>query len=492
MGLRVYNSLTRKKEDFHPLVPGAVGMYVCGVTVYDMCHIGHARSIVLFDVIYRYLTHLGYSVTYVRNFTDVDDKIINRANELGENWKQLAERFIGEFYTDVDALGVRRPTYEPRATEHIEEIKEIVSRLIDAGHAYQAEGDVLFSVDGFKGYGKLSGKIIDELIAGARVDVDEKKKAPLDFVLWKAAKPGEPSWDSPWGPGRPGWHIECSAMSMRYLGESFDIHGGGADLIFPHHENEIAQSEGATGKPFVNYWIHNGFVNIRAEKMSKSLGNVLNIREILSKVHPEALRLFLLSSHYRSPLDYNENSIRESSAGLERLYAAMGALSDLIGAGGKNRELPEALSGMRAKFAEAMNDDFNTPRALAALFDAARAVNRLVGTSKKIIPAPELLSGVDRDIRELAAELLGVLREDPAAFLDNARRRAAAELGVTEQEIESIILQRAQARQNKDYALADDIRRRLADRGVLLEDSPKGTSWKVKSPEADDDTPSAR
>ncbi|MBI5251675.1 MAG: cysteine--tRNA ligase, partial [Desulfomonile tiedjei] len=368
MGLKIYNTLTRKKESFETVVPRRVGMYVCGVTVYDYCHIGHARSAVLFDIIYRYLRYRGYEVTYVRNFTDVDDKIINRANELQINWKELAEKFIREFYVDMDALGVLRPTHEPKATEFIGQIQQLIARLIEGGYAYQAEGDVMFSVYSFGPYGKLSGKRTDELMSGARVEVDEKKRNPLDFALWKAAKPGEPSWDSPWGPGRPGWHIECSAMSMFHLGEQFDIHGGGADLAFPHHENEIAQSEAATGKPFAKYWVHNGFVNIRSEKMSKSLGNVLNIRDILKIVHPEVLRLFLLTSHYRSPLDYSESFIREEAAALERLYAAMTGLDELMNAGGSLAELPEELSGITEKFAEAMDDDFNTPKGLAVLF----------------------------------------------------------------------------------------------------------------------------
>lgn len=494
MGLRIYNTLTRRKEDFEPAETGKVRMYVCGVTVYDMCHIGHARSVVLFDVIYRYLMKHGYQVTYVRNFTDVDDKIINRANELGENWKALAERFIREFYVDMDALGVRRPTFEPKATEHIPQIGSIIGKLIDRGHAYRADGDVMFSVESFKTYGKLSGKKTDELMAGARVEVNEKKQNPLDFALWKAAKPGEPSWDSPWGPGRPGWHIECSAMSMEYLGEELDIHGGGADLAFPHHENEIAQSEAATGKPFAKYWIHNGFVNIRSEKMSKSLGNVLNIRDILKFVHPEVLRLFLLSSHYRSPLDYSETSIKEASAGTERLYAAMDSLKNLINAEGTAKELPEELTGITDRFSQAMDDDFNTPRSLAALFEAARAVNRIAteaGASKENIPVPDLLAAVHKEIFELAQEVLGLLHEEPQAFLEDMRDRELHRLQemkdlevslpevLDKQQIETKILERAEARKQKDFARADDIRKWLAERKVHLKDGPEGTTWEI-------------
>lgn len=498
MGLKLYNTLTRKKEAFEPLEPDKVRMYVCGVTVYDMCHIGHARSVVLFDVIYRYLEHIGYDVRYVRNFTDVDDKIINRANQLGENWKHLAERFIGEFYTDMDALGVRRPSVEPKATEHIRQIEELIERLIAADHAYEVDGDVMFAVNSFGPYGRLSGKKIDDLVAGARVDVDEKKRNPLDFALWKAAKPGEPSWESPWGPGRPGWHIECSAMSMEYLGERFDIHGGGADLTFPHHENEIAQSEAATGSPFARYWIHNGFVNIKSEKMSKSLGNVLNIRDILQQVHPEVLRLFLLSSHYRSPLDYSDTSIRETVAGLERLYGAMEALNKLIEAGGTGQVLPEELVGITARFTEAMDDDFNTPRCLAVLFDAARAVNRIAteaGSSLDMIPSANLLGPVRDEILGLARDILGLLNEEPQVFVEDLRSRelrklqesAAQDEGdggmeiPTAEQIEAKIKERADARANRDFAKADEIRAWLSERKVQLKDGPEGTTWEIKT-----------
>ncbi|MEW6533074.1 MAG: cysteine--tRNA ligase [Thermodesulfobacteriota bacterium] len=488
MSLSVFNTLTGRKEPFEPVEPGKVGMYVCGVTVYDMCHIGHARSLVVFDIIFRYLLSLGYQVTYVRNFTDVDDKIINRANQLGENWKELAERFIKEFYIDVDALGLLRPTVEPRATEHIAQILSLVERLIESQHAYEADGDVMFSVESFDGYGRLSGKKVDELISGARVEVDQKKRNPLDFALWKAAKPGEPSWTSPWGPGRPGWHIECSAMSMDYLGQEFDIHGGGADLAFPHHENEIAQSQGATGKPFAKYWIHNGFVNIRSEKMSKSLGNVLNIRTVLQDFHHEALRLFLLSKHYRSPLDYNDDSIREATVGLERLYSAMAALEKLLGLQGQARELPEPLTGIRERFSEAMDDDFNTPRALAVLFDGARAINT-IATAKRPprdkVPLPELLSAARDEITDVSRNILGILIEEPQAFLDDMRKRRALARGIQAEEIEARIAARAEARSKKDFATADKIREELAEKGVVLEDNPEGTTWTVKDPQVD-------
>ncbi len=488
MGLRIHNSLTRKKEEFEPIRPGKVGMYVCGVTVYDMCHIGHARSVVLFDVIYRYLKARGYEVTYVRNFTDVDDKIINRANQLGEEWSTLAERFIREFYTDMDALGVHRPDIEPKATQHMAQIQGLIGKLIEKGHAYQAGGDVMYSVDSFHGYGKLSGKKTDELVAGARVGVDEKKHNPIDFALWKAAKPGEPFWESPWGAGRPGWHIECSAMSMEYLGESFDIHGGGADLAFPHHENEIAQSEGASGGPFVKYWIHNGFVNIRSEKMSKSLGNVLNIRDILSQVHHEALRLFLLSSHYRSPLDYNDASIKEASVGLARLYSAMSTLDELIGFQGTAKETPEELAGIRERFGEAMDDDFNTPKGLAILFEAARAVNRIAtagGLRKKGVPKPDLLTAARFEMEEVAALILGILTQNPKDFLDARRKARLKDLGLSESQLDALIAERTAARNAKDFARADEIRAELSAQGIELKDSRDGTTWNVRISDAE-------
>ena len=326
MALQVYNTLTGKKEEFVPLEPGRVRMYVCGITVYDLCHIGHARSAIVFDVIYRYLLSLDYQVTYVRNFTDIDDKIIRRAAEEGKDYRTIADRYIRAFYEDMDRLGLLRPTLEPLATEHIAEMIEIVGKLVEKGAAYKAGTDVYFKVDAFSGYGKLSGRDTEDMIAGARVEVDENKINPLDFVLWKGSKPGEPSWESPWGPGRPGWHIECSAMASRYLGLTIDVHGGGKDLVFPHHENEIAQSEMAFDEPFVRYWIHNGFVNINNEKMSKSLGNFLTIRDVLQDVHPESLRLFVISKHYRSPVDFSDETVAEAERGLERLYGTLEAV----------------------------------------------------------------------------------------------------------------------------------------------------------------------
>ncbi|MGC8602705.1 MAG: cysteine--tRNA ligase [Desulfomonilaceae bacterium] len=483
MGLRIYNTLTKKKEPFEPVHTGKVGMYVCGVTVYDMCHIGHARSVVLFDVIYRYLVKSGFQVTYVRNFTDIDDKIINRANQLGEDWKQLAERYIGEFETDMNALGVIKPSIEPKATDHMQDILSLVSVLIDQDHAYEVNGDVMFSVSSFPQYGKLSGKKTEDLLSGARVNIDEKKKDPLDFALWKAAKKGEPFWNSPWGPGRPGWHIECSAMSMKYLGASFDIHGGGADLTFPHHENEIAQSEAATGQPFVKYWIHNGFVNIRSEKMSKSLGNVLNIRDILKGIHPEALRLFLLSSHYRSPLDFNDTSIKEASIALERLYASLLSLEELVALEGRSNNLPEELSNLDSKFQEAMDDDFNTPRGLALLFDASRALNRTQTESAKnpeSVPTPDLLKHTRSTLLVWARDVFGLLNEEASRFLQSSRQSGAKDLAITEEEIERMVHERSEARKAKDFKLADEIRNSLLNLGIVIEDGPKGSTWRIK------------
>ena len=483
MGLKIYNTLTRKKEPFVPVNPGKIGMYVCGVTVYDMCHIGHARSVVLFDVIYRYLVKTGLDVNYIRNFTDIDDKIINRANQLGEDWKQLAERYVKEFHIDMDALGVKRPNIEPKATDHIQDIISLIAALIDTGHAYEADGDVMFSVTSFSTYGKLSGKKTEDLVSGARVEVDEKKKDPLDFALWKAAKIGEPFWNSPWGPGRPGWHIECSAMSMRYLGSTFDIHGGGADLTFPHHENEIAQSEAATGEPFAKYWIHNGFVNIRSEKMSKSLGNVLNIRDILKDTHPETLRLFLLSSHYRSPLDFSDTSIKEASVGLERLYAALSSLEELERSGGEISSLPEELSNLEMRFREAMDDDFNTPKGLAIMFEASRAINRIhteSGGNKEKIPSPDLLEKARKELLGWAQDVFGILNETSQDFLERARKSGAIELGISEDEIRELLDQRAEARKARNFKLADEIRDKLLSWGILIEDGPKGSSWRVK------------
>ena len=458
--LKVYNDLTRQKEAFIPLEQGKVRMYVCGMTVYDLCHLGHARVMVVFDVIYRYLKAQGYEVIYIRNITDIDDKIINRANENGEPFNALTERFIEAMHQDSEALGVLLPDAEPQATEHIEEIIVMVQRLIDKGHAYTAgNGDVYYSVASFPGYGKLSGKSIGDLRAGARVDVDENKREPLDFVLWKAAKPGEPSWGSPWGEGRPGWHIECSAMSTSCLGDSFDIHGGGADLTFPHHENEIAQSEGATGHPFVKYWLHNGFVRVNDEKMSKSLGNFFTVREILQHYQAEEVRYFILTSQYRSPLNYDEEHLVNARGALTRFYTALRGLQAVE---------PSGAEGYVARFNEAMDDDFNTPEALAVLFELTREINRVRQEDESAA------AGLAAGLKALGG-VLGILQADPESYL---RGGAGDEKGLTDEAIELLIQQRLDARASKNWAEADRIRDELSARGILLEDGPQGTSWR--------------
>jgi len=488
MALRVYNTMTKKKEELIPLQEGRIGMYACGVTVYDLCHIGHARSAVVFDVIYRYLRHKGYEVTYVRNFTDVDDKIIKRAQEEGVGTEEIATRYIEEFYTDMGALGLLLPTVEPKATEHIAEMIALVQRLIEKGHAYEVGGDVYFAVESFPEYGKLSKRTLDEMQAGARVEVDERKRNPLDFALWKATKPGEPSWTSPWGQGRPGWHIECSAMSQKYLGDTLDIHGGGKDLIFPHHENEIAQAEGATGKPFVRYWLHNGFVNIDKEKMSKSLGNFLTIKEILKSYHPEVVRLFLLSRHYRSPLDYSTQGMEEARRNLERFYQTLAEIDGLLAHEKAKEPMAEGLSPeemgvyRRAeeftdKFAEAMDDDFNTAVAIAALFELSHDLNRFLQNPSS--NAPQILHK-GREAFAEAGEVLGIFQEDPRAFLEAERERKTEKLTLTPEEIEKLITEREEARKNKNWIRADEIRDQLASHGIILEDGPEGTTWRVE------------
>lgn len=493
MPLRIYNTLTGKKEEFVPQTPGKVSMYVCGVTVYDHCHIGHARANVVFDVVYRYLRHIGYDVTYVRNYTDVDDKIINRANKEGVDFREITERFIREFDSDMSALGIELPTYQPRATEHIGDIVRIVSALVEKGFAYQAGGDVYFNVERYDEYLKLSKRNLEDMKAGARIEVDERKEHPMDFVLWKEAKPGEPSWDSPWGKGRPGWHIECSAMSMRFLGETIDIHGGGKDLVFPHHENEIAQSEAATGKPFVRYWLHNGFVNINSEKMSKSLGNFFTIKEVLDRYEAEVLRFFLLTAHYRSPLDFSDQNMNEAEAGLDRIYTALAKMEESAaevtddGLDGMPKKLNEAHAELLEKaasfperFREAMDDDFNTAQALGAVFDLVRCVNRVVAEAPKPQDVVRRLLSRSRKVLEEAGRVMGIFRTEPRAYLDRARERKLKELGITRVEIEKLIEERSAARKARDFAKSDEIRDALLARNIVLLDSPRGTDWKIR------------
>lgn len=480
MSLKIYNSLSREKESFAPLIKNRVTMYVCGVTVYDLCHIGHARACIVFDVIYRYLQFIGYEVIYVRNFTDVDDKIINKAIEEGKSCKEISKKYIEAFYADMNSLGIKTPTYEPKATEHIPEMLDMIKRLMDKGHAYQAGGDVMFSVESFQEYGKLSGKKIDELQAGARVEVDEKKENPLDFVLWKESKPGEPAWESPWGMGRPGWHIECSAMSQKYLGETFDIHGGGKDLIFPHHENEVAQSQGATGKKPIRYWIHNGFVDINKEKMSKSLGNFFTIQEVVEKYQPEIIRLFLLSSHYRSPIDFSDQSLNEAGIVLNRFYEFLNSANKL--------ELDNSFEPDKEvmdKFKSAMDDDFNAALSLGHLNDFLRKLNALKDQlkNKKGRDSDNLKKKLGEGKKTILTigEVLGLFLDEPFRFLESFKEKKLMELGITKAQIEEMIDARKEARKNKDWGKGDRIRDKLNEKGIVLEDRSDGTAWKIKT-----------
>jgi cysteinyl-tRNA synthetase len=456
--LHIHNSLTKKKEQFVPIVPGKVQLYVCGMTVYDLCHVGHARVMVVFDVVTRYLRASGYDVTYIRNITDIDDKIIARANQNGEQINELTERFIKEMHQDADALGVLRPDQEPKATESMPEMITMIETLIQKGFAYAADnGDVYYDVSEFADYGKLSGRQIDELRAGERVAVNEAKNDPLDFVLWKAAKPEEPAWESPWGRGRPGWHIECSAMSSHCLGEHFDIHGGGQDLQFPHHENEIAQSEGAHGCQSVNYWMHNGFVRIDDEKMSKSLGNFFTVREVLEKYEPEVVRYFILTSHYRSPLNYSDEQLEQAKSALTRYYNTLRDIKpDLTVNWADDEEF-----GSRFKLA--MDDDFNTALGLSVTADVRQALNKEDKSSEKAAYLSGLLVSF--------GDVLGLFQQQAESFLSGGQADDAAE-------IEALITERNTARANKDWAKADEVRDKLSGMGIILEDNAGKTSWR--------------
>ena len=491
--LSIYNTLTGKKDPFQSLQPKTVRMYVCGVTVYDYCHIGHARSALVFDVIRRYLEFSGYQVTFVKNFTDVDDKIIKRANERGVSCDAITAEYIEAYSRDMRKLGIRQATHEPKATEHMAEIIELVRKLIQKGLAYEVAGDVYFQVEKYQAYGRLSKRKLEDLQAGARVEVDERKRHPMDFALWKSSKPGEPSWESPWGLGRPGWHIECSAMSMRHLGETFDIHGGGMDLIFPHHENEIAQSCGATGKEFARYWVHNGFVQINQEKMSKSLGNFFTIREIFEKSQwPEAetgemLRYFLLGTHYRSPLDFSDKSIEEAKNALNGFYDLFERLKESEDRATADKRLMEAIERCKGVFREAMDDDFNTSVAIAALQGMRSGINKLLeeglSTEARKVAREEFRSlgnclglfQLDKWRFHLTVELAGTIR--------TVSRLPGAELnikmGLTDSEIEGKVSERNEARKQKNFKKADEIRQFLASHGIVIEDKPDGTSrWK--------------
>jgi len=477
MSLRIFNTLSKQKEDFVPLAEGKVRMYVCGVTVYDYCHVGHARSAIVFDTLYRYLRHLGYEVTYARNFTDIDDKIIKRAAEENISWQAVTEKYIQAFHEDMGALNIATPTLEPKATDHIADMIQMVASLVDQGKAYESEGDVYYAIRSFADYGKLSRKKLDDLIAGARVEVGEQKRDPMDFALWKKSKPGEPSWDSPWGPGRPGWHIECSAMSYRYLGEVFDIHGGGKDLVFPHHENEIAQTCGHTGKPPVKYWVHNGFVNINKEKMSKSLGNFFTIRDILKQYHAEVLRLFLLTNHYRGPIDFADQYLHEARKVLDRFYEFFAAVEAEL-----DERIPESKNGNRThplmkKFEEAMDDDFNSAVALAHLNEVLRHLNTALTDVKNNQGDRDALAA-DAAVLKYMGNLLGLFFDRTEAYQAKTLKLKAVDLDTVK--IEGLIADRKAARAAKEWGKADQCRDALSEMGIVLEDSAHGTTWKIK------------
>jgi len=470
MALKIYNTLTRKKEEFIPLKKGEVGMYVCGPTVYNYIHIGNARPFVIFEVVRRFLKFKGYKVKYIQNLTDIDDKMINKAKELKITVSQLAEKFIREYFIDADSLNIERADVHPRATEHIKEIIELVKGLEEKGYAYEIDGDVFFDVSKFKDYGKLSGQNIEELQDGARVEVDERKKESIDFSLWKKAKEGEPCWESPWGKGRPGWHIECSAMSMKYLGKSFDIHAGGSDLIFPHHENEIAQSEAYTNQQFVKYWMHNGYLCLNNQKMSKSLGNIMKVRDISQKYKEEIIRYFILSAHYRSPLNFSEEQLQQAESSLQRLNNIIFNVKHLLKqdkfrkSKDKNDNLIlEKRRENEQKFIEAMDDDFNTPVALSRLFGFAREVNIYLSSPEQ--KNKEVLEEIIKFYQELAGKLLGILKDfdQEESF---------------EQEIKKLIEDREEARKEKNWVKSDQIRDKLQEKGILLEDTPNGVRWK--------------
>jgi len=498
--MRVYNTLSGQKEKLLPLVPGQIGMYVCGVTVYDHCHIGHARAAMIFDVIRRYLEYRGFKVKYVRNITDVDDKIINRAREEKCEAREVAEKYTVEYNRDMERLGVRPASIEPKATEHIKEIVELIQRLEEKGYAYQVDGDVYFDIRKFTDYGKLSNRDLESMKAGSRVEIDPRKKDPLDFALWKSAKEGEPAWESPWGSGRPGWHIECSAMSMKHLGETFDIHGGGEDLIFPHHENEIAQSEASTGKPFVRYWLHNGFVNINQEKMSKSLKNFFTIKEILALYSSEALRLFLLSTHYRSPVNFTDVGLNDATRALERVYNTFHTAEHLLKKQVISNQLSviskdssqqpisdtsaklktdnfsqesEVLNTIRSGFEAAMDDDFNTAEAIGRLYEAVKEVNIFIQDHPSMDDAQSrFLQGMVDLIRELGG-VLGLFQKSEA-------EAKPADDNIVNDLMEVILEIRNACRTKKDWALADQIRSLLQEKGITIEDRKEGTVWKRK------------
>ena len=478
MAVKVYNTMTRKKEEFVPMVPGKASIYVCGVTPYNHPHIGNARPFVTWDVIHRFLEHEGYDVIHVQNFTDVDDKIINTANEEGVQWSDICGRYIESYFEVMDKLNVRRVQVYPRVSQHIPDIINTVQALIDNGYAYAVDGDVYYSVEKFKRYGCLSGRDLNDMLAGARVEVDDRKKNPMDFALWKAAKPGEPAWDSPWGKGRPGWHIECSTMSMKYLGSSFDFHGGGSDLIFPHHENEIAQSEGATGvHPFVHYWLHNGFITVNEEKMSKSLGNFFTVKDILAHFAPETLRFFIVSTHYRSPLDFSDARLKEADSSLQRLRTAKENLVSLrkVISGGPDADslaLRKKVEELRNDFMEAMRDDFNTALAISHMFALAKEINVYKArVDTGLVPDGKLVDIMVKVFAEFCS-IIGVLEGDADTSA------AGGDAGLEEELMQLLLDLRQEARKAKNFAQADAIRNKLGEMGIVIEDTPQGARWK--------------
>jgi len=470
--IMIYNDLTRKKEPFISQKEGKVGIYTCGPTVYDYFHIGNARPFIVFDAFRRFLETQGYEVTFVQNFTDIDDKMIKRAKELNITVPQLAERYIKAYYEDADALGIKRPTVAPRATEHIDDIITLIEKIIKSNHAYVVNGDVYFDVQSFPEYGKLSKQSLEELQSGARIEINPNKKHPLDFALWKAKKPGEPSWPSPWGEGRPGWHIECSAMAIKYLGETIDIHAGGSDLIFPHHENEIAQAEAATGKPFVKYWMHNGYLMINAEKMSKSLGNFLTAREARKKFHPAAIRLFMLSAHYRTPLNFSVENLINASKGAERMRNCWNelvqaeALSENLG---NLSEETKVINYLREKFDANLKDDFNTAGAIGVLFEAVKSINQALAQESKL---DKNFIESAKAFMEYVDNILGIIDISDKLKIEGYTNELDEDL------INALIKEREEARKKKDFSKADEIRDKLSSMGIILEDTPSGTRWK--------------
>jgi len=474
--IKLFNSLTHRKEELIPIENKKIGIYVCGPTVYDSAHLGHARAAVMFDVIVRFLTRIGYKVTYVRNFTDVDDKIINRSIETGITADEIARKYTKEYKEDMAALGVHPPTHEPKVTEHIPDIIELIKKIIERGYAYQSGNDVFFSIKKFQDYGRLSKRSPEDMLEGVRIDINEQKDDPLDFALWKGSKPGEPSWDSPWGKGRPGWHIECSTMSMKYLGDSFEIHGGGRDLIFPHHENEIAQSEAGTRQRFVKYWLHNGLIQINREKMSKSIGNIINIGDALKRWSKEAIRLFFLSHQYQNPADFSEQIMDESEAALERLYMTLKRVKELKREDRReDTDLADRIEAFKERWFQAMTDDFNTAEAIGSLFDLVKAMNRSIDSYEWTKTIEISLN----EIEELGS-VLGIMELDPDDYL-KTEKLSKKTLEITEDEINQLIEERAKAREGKNWNKADEIRSFLLSKSIILEDTSTGTIWRIKN-----------